>query len=262
MLPRDGRGRPFEDQRAIVAVRNRASGNEQERLTQGQTSWIQIPALISKCGGFYPRGRDMPGSGTSAYERAQEIFREHHGPMRTSEALRAGVHPRVLYALRNAGVLMPVSRGLYRLAELPPLGNPDLATVGARAYLRASSASFRPLPITASARRYRMPSVALPRNAERPRLEYPPLRVVWFSGSAFSYGVEVHEIDDVRVRIYSAPKAVADCFKYRYRLGLAVAIEALRLPRDSAVFDPNEILACARVCRVETVMRPYLEALL
>ena len=159
MLPRDGRGRPFEDQRAIVAVRNRASGNEQERLTQGQTSWIQIPALISKCWGFYPRGRDMPGSGTSAYERAQEIFREHHGPMRTSEALRAGVHPRVLYALRNAGVLMPVSRGLYRLAELPPLGNPDLATVGARAYLRASSASFRPLPITASARRYRMPSM-------------------------------------------------------------------------------------------------------
>ena len=89
----------------------------------------------------------MPASGQTTIERAQKLFREHHGLLRTSEALRAGIHPRVLYALRDAGVLVPVSRGLYRLAELPPLGNPDLATVGG-AYLRASSASSQHWPIT------------------------------------------------------------------------------------------------------------------
>ena len=86
--------------------------------------------------------------------------------------------------------------------------------------------------------------------------------MIWFSAAAFTHGAEVHEIDEVPVRIYSAPKTVADCFKYRNRLGLAVAIEALKLYRETDRLDLTETLACARVCRVEKVMRPYLEALL
>lgn len=204
----------------------------------------------------------MPRSGQVTIEQALDVFREHHGLLRTSEALRAGIHPRVLYALRDAGVLVRVSRGLYRLAELSPLGNPDLATVGARipqsVVCLLSALAYHGITTQVPHAVY----VALPRNAEPPRLDYPPLHVVWFSGSAFSHGAEVHEIDGVPVRIYSVPKTVADCFKYRNRLGLAVAIEALKLYRESVAFDATEVLVCARVCRVETVMRPYLEALL
>ena len=204
----------------------------------------------------------MPASGQTRSERAQKLFREHHGLLRTSEALRAGIHPRVLYALRDAGVLVPVSRGLYRLADLPPLGNPDLATVGRRipqgVVCLVSALAYHGITTQVPHAVY----VALPRGAEPPRLEYPPLRVVWFSAAAFTHGAEVQEIDEVPVRIYSAPKTVADCFKYRNRLGLAVAIEALKLYRETDGFDLEETLACARVCRVEKVMRPYLEALL
>jgi predicted transcriptional regulator of viral defense system len=204
----------------------------------------------------------MPRSGQATIERALELFREHHGLLRTSEALRAGIHPRVLYALRDTGALVLVSRGLYRLADLPPLGNPDLATVARRVpqgvICLLSALAYHGTTTQVPHAIH----VALPRGAEPPRLDYPPLAVVWFSAAAFTYGVEVHDIDDVPARIYSAPKTVADCFKYRNRLGLSVAIEALKLYRESEEFDLGEMLACARVCRVEKIMRPYLEALL
>jgi predicted transcriptional regulator of viral defense system len=204
----------------------------------------------------------MPRSSDTSTQRAEELFRAHHGLLRTSEALRAGIHPRVLYALRDAGVIAAVSRGLYRLADLPPLGNPDLATVARRVpqgvVCLLSALSYHGITTQVPHAVY----VALPRGAEPPRLDYPPLKVVWFSAAAFTYGVEVHDIDDVHMRIYSAPKTVADSFKYRNRLGLPVAIEALKLYRETDGFDLAEALACARVCRVENVIRPYLEALL
>jgi len=104
--------------------------------------------------------------------------------------------------------------------------------------------------------------LALPRGAEPPRVEHPPLRIFWFTGKAFTEGVQTHQVDDVAVRVYSPEKTVADCFKYRNKLGLDVAIEALKryLERRRVPVDP--LLRAARVCRVERVLRPYVEALL
>lgn len=104
--------------------------------------------------------------------------------------------------------------------------------------------------------------IALPRGAERPRLDYPPLRIFWFSGPAWSEGVETHMIDDTPVRVYSLEKSVADSFKFRRKIGLDVALEALKLYRQHQSFDVSKLLYYARICRVEKVMRPYLEALL
>ena len=141
----------------------------------------------------------MPRSGQTAAERARELFREHRGLLRTSEALCAGIHPRVLYALRDAGVLVPVSRGLYRLADLPPLGNPDLATVGGRipqgVVCLLSALAYHGITTQVPHAVY----VALPRGAEPPRLDYPPLRVVWFSAAAFTHGAEVHELSLIHI---------------------------------------------------------------
>lgn len=93
-------------------------------------------------------------------------------------------------------------------------------------------------------------------------MDHPPIRVLWFGGGSFTEGIEIHDFDGVDVRVYGAAKSVADCFKYRNKLGLDVAIEALKLYVRDKRGRPEDLVRFARVCRVEKVMRPYIEALL
>jgi len=198
----------------------------------------------------------------NAFSEAASVFREHGGVLRTMEAVRLGVHPRTLYAMRDAGRLERLGRGLYRLADLPPLGNPDLVSVvirvpdGVLCLLSALTVHGITTEIPHEIH------VALKRGARPPRLDHPPVRVFWFTGAAFTEGIETHELDGVDVRVYGAAKTVADCFKYRNKLGLDVAIEALKLYLREKRGRPDELLRFARVCRVEKVMRPYIETLL
>ena len=195
-------------------------------------------------------------------QKAIALFRQHGGTLRTAEALRLGIHPRTLYAMRDAGVLVRLSRGLYRLAEFPPLSNPDLVTVALNipqaVICLVSALAFHELTTQVP----HAVDLALPRGAERPRLDYPPLRIFWFSDPAWSEGVETHQVDDVPVRIYSLEKSVADAFKYRRKIGLDVALEALKQYRQHRDFDVSRLLHYARICRVENVIKPYIEALL
>ena len=199
---------------------------------------------------------------SNLFAEATRIFRRHGGILRTRDALRAGIHPRTLYAMRDRGVLERLSWGLYRLADLPPLSNQDLVTVALRVpngvICLISALAFHSLTTQLPHQVY----VALPRGAEPPRLEHPPLRILWFTGRAFTEGAETHQVDDVAVRVYSPEKTVADCFKYRNKLGLDIAIEALKLYLESRRVPADELLRAARVCRVERVIRPYVEALL
>ncbi|MCG3174992.1 MAG: hypothetical protein GMKNLPBB_03326 [Myxococcota bacterium] len=197
---------------------------------------------------------------TSAQEECRRIFRAHGGTLRTGEALAAGVHPRTLYAMRDAGVLLELSRGLYRLAGLLPLSSPDLATVGKRVpkgvVCLISALAFHELTT-------QIPHVvhlALPRNMRTPKLDHPPLQVYRFSPEAFKAGVETHTIEGVVIQIYSMEKTLVDCFKYRNKIGLDVALEALRSYRGRRGARLQRVLEYARVCRVESVVRPYLEA--
>ncbi len=102
--------------------------------------------------------------------------------------------------------------------------------------------------------------VALPEKARRPRLDYPKLRVARFSGAALAEGIETHRVEGVQVRVYSAAKTVADCFKYRYKVGIDVAVEALRDFRRRHRGGAAELARYARICRVTRVMQPYLDA--
>ncbi|MGL6161791.1 type IV toxin-antitoxin system AbiEi family antitoxin domain-containing protein [Microbulbifer sp.] len=103
--------------------------------------------------------------------------------------------------------------------------------------------------------------LAIPNKARMPQLDYPPLRIVRFSDSALREAVEEHKIDGVPVRITSVAKTVADCFKYRNKIGLDVALEALREAWSEQRVSMDELWRCARACRVSNVMRPYLESL-
>lgn len=202
-----------------------------------------------------------PLASGEAEDRALALFRAAPGGLRTTEALRRGVHPRTLYALRDRGLIEPLARGLYRLADLPPLDEPDLVAVARRVpqgvVCLTSALAYHDLTTQIP----HAVHLALERGSERPRLVYPPLEVYWFSAPSFRAGVETIMIDGVPVRLYNAEKTVADCFKFRGRIGTDVALEALRLWAARRGRSVDRLLDYARIDRVDRVIRPYLEAL-
>ena len=151
---------------------------------------------------------------------------------------------------------------MYRLVDSPPLSNPDLVTVAARVpggvICLISALAFHGITTQIP----HAVHLALPRGAEEPRLAFPPLKTYRFSRGAFSEGIGIHELDSVKVRIYGPEKTLADSFKFRNRIGLDTAIEALRLYRQHRELRVNHLIHYAQICRVEKVMRPYLEAIL
>lgn len=193
--------------------------------------------------------------------RAEAAFRRHRGVLRTSHALQLGIHPRILYRLRDAGRLVAVTRGVYRLADLPEPSHPDLLVVARRVRQAVicliSALSFHGLTTQIPHEVH----IALPRRTRYPRLDHPPLRVFLMTGAAYSEGIETHSIEGVPIRIYGPEKTVVDYFKFRNKIGIDVAVEALRLARERKRVTPRALLQYARLCRVERVMRPYLEAL-
>ena len=191
--------------------------------------------------------------------RAKQVFRDHGGTLRTHEVLTAGIHPRTIYSMRDAGELQVLARGVYRLANLPPLGELDLVTVAKRlpqvVVCLISALAFHELTTQIPHEVH----LALSRTPRRPLLDYPPLRIFRFSTTAFTAGIETYTIDGVPIRVYGPAKTIADCFEFRNKIGLDVAVESLRLYRSRKGFKPQRILEFARLCRVEKVLRPYLE---
>ena len=194
--------------------------------------------------------------------RARAMFKERGGTMRTREALAAGIHREVLYRMRDEGQLEMLSRGLYRVSDAPELRNPDLVTVALRVprgvICMISALSFHRI----TTRTPHAVDIALLRGAERPRIQYPPINVYWAVGRIHACGIETHQIDGASVRIYSPEKTVVDCFRYRNKIGLDAALEALRLYRERIPVHVNRLLDVARICRVAKVIRPYLEGML
>lgn len=192
---------------------------------------------------------------------AKVVFRRAGGILRTRDALEAGIHPRTLYGMRDAGDVETLSRGVYRLTEMPLPEDFDLVTVASRVpagvICLISALSFHDLTTQIPHEIY----LALPRGARRPKLDFPPLRIFWFNQVVFSHGIEVHRRDGVQVKVYSPEKTIADCFKYRGRIGADVAVEGLRRLQERGPLPVQELARFAKTDRVEHLMRPYLEAL-
>jgi predicted transcriptional regulator of viral defense system len=205
---------------------------------------------------------EMTVENPDRFETARKFFRDRGGVLKTGEALSAGIHPRTLYEMERSGILEKLARGLYRIADMPPLGNPDLVSVALKVpngvICLISALAYHGITTQIPHEVY----LALNRGAEPPRLEHPPIRVFWFTGQAFTQGLESNRLDGVQVRIYSPEKTIADCFKYRNKIGLDTALEALKLYRERKRFKLDDLMQFARVCRVDKVIRPYLEALL
>jgi predicted transcriptional regulator of viral defense system len=164
--------------------------------------------------------------------------------------------------MRDEGSLEVVSRGVYRLAGSEPLGNPDLVTVATRVrggvICLISALAFHEITTQIPHEVH----VALQRGAAEPRLNHPPIKTYRFTGQAFTAGVEVHELDGISIHIYSPAKTLADCFKFRNKVGLDTAVEAVRFYRERRSVNVDALMHYAAICRVEKVIRPYLEAIL
>jgi predicted transcriptional regulator of viral defense system len=197
---------------------------------------------------------------TGRFKDAVDIFRNNGGILRMSEAVQAGISRRTLYAMRDEEVLEQLSRGVYRLASLPGLEAPDLVAVATRVpngvVCLISALAFHDLTTQVP----HAVDVAIARGAEKPRIDYPPVNIYWFSGKAFTGGIETPTVDGKTIRIYGAEKSIADAFKYRSKIGKDIALEALRNWRGRRGSNVERLLEYARLCRVERIMRPYLEA--
>src|ERR1700722_1599213 len=181
--------------------------------------------------------------------------------MKTNQALMQGIHPAALYRLLEDGKIIRLARGLYRLTSTQEFSNPDLAVVAAKApdavVCLISALSFHGITTQVPRAVY----LAVPRGRyARLRMRTPPVRIYRFDAPTFDQGIEPHAIDGIPVRIYSVARTVVDCFKYRNKLGLDVAVEALRFARDRKRISNREILHIAQLLRLDRVMAPYLES--
>ena len=195
-------------------------------------------------------------------EHFEDIFRKHGGQLRMTEAIKLGISRYMLYSLRDKGVIRQVSRGIYRLADLTPISNPDLVTVSLRfpnaVICLISALAYHDM----TSQIPHFVSVAVKRNSRLPSLDYPPIEPHRFSNETYSAGIEEYIIDEVTVKVYCPEKTLADCFKFRNRIGIDVLLEALRLYRTRKTLNMEKLINYAGICRVKKVMRPYLEAIL
>ncbi len=183
------------------------------------------------------------------------------GILRTRELAELGIARTYLQRLQRAGYLERVSRGLYVARGWDPSEHHTLAQVGKRVpqgvICLLSALRFHELGTQQPFEVW----LAIPVKGWRPHAPDLPLHIVRFSGAAYSEGVEEHELESVPVRVYGPAKTIADCFKYRNKIGLDVALEALRDGWRRRRVTMDELWRYARVCRMTNVMRPYLESL-
>ena len=183
------------------------------------------------------------------------------GVLRARSLVESGLSRQRIQELTGSGKLLRLGRGLYSLPDSPVTENRDLAQVAARApqgvVCLTSALQFHGLTTASPWQVHLM----LPRGARPPRIEHPPLSLVYATGESYRAGIEDHIIEGIPVKVTSIAKTVADCFKYRSKVGLDVGLEALKQTLEERKATRAEIRAFARICRVENVMRPYVEAL-
>ena len=195
------------------------------------------------------------------YDKYKKIFLENNGILRVSTAIKLGVPLYVIYNLYKFGDLVKEGNGLYRLKEMAPLGNPDLVQVSLRVpksvVCLISALYYYDLTTQIPHQVY----IALPRDVKTPKIDYPPIRVFHFSERSYLTGRDEQTMDGVKVKIYNREKTIADCFKFREKIGADVAREALKDYLSQSQPNLQFLMKYARVNRVENVIRPYLEAL-
>jgi predicted transcriptional regulator of viral defense system len=203
----------------------------------------------------------LPIMKTRDLNTAVQAFRKRGGTLRTRDLIALGVHTDALYALRERGEIVELGRGLYRLADAGETDHPDLAVVAARAPNAAvcliSALSYHGITT-------QIPSsvhLAVPRGSYHGIKLSVPVTVYRFDPKTFTEGLDTRAVGGMPLKIYNPARTVVDCFKFRNKIGLDVALEALRFARQRKHVQNRELLHYARLLRVANLLSPYLQAI-
>ena len=203
-------------------------------------------------------GREIVTDKTTVLDQAQHLM-NRVAIARSRELERAGVSRTQIRRLLERGLIERVGRGLYQLPGAPLTERQHLAEAARRVprgvICLLSALRFHGLTTQNPFEVW----MAIDHKAWRPRVEHPPLRLFYLSGPPLQEGVEEHQVAGVTVRVFSAAKTVADCFKFRNKIGADVAVEALRDYRKMNPKRMDAVWRFAEVDRVTRVIRPYLE---
>ena len=195
-------------------------------------------------------------------ERIYKVFKKHNGFARTKNILSAGIHSRDVKRARDAGQIIRVKRGLYRLTNIPLISHQgfiDLAYVvpeGVICLLSALSyyelTTFNPSVI----------SMAICRGSREPKIEYPPVEFYHFSKKQFKAGISKTKIKGHEISIYNPEKTICDCFRYRNKLGLDIAKEGLSEYLKRKDRNLEKLLEFAEICRIKPLLQTWLNAMI
>jgi len=189
------------------------------------------------------------------------LIRKRGGSIRTTQAKELGISPGTLYKLHEIGAVEMLGRGIFRLAGLPEDGRGGLVRVASRmprgVFCLETALHFHGLlPETPESIH-----IAVPPTTRTPVFEGVSVVVHRFSGDAFASGIEKHRIGGVTARIYCMEKTLADCFRFRSKVGIERCVQSLRRYYELPGADLEKVRGYAKGCRIETVIRPYLEAM-
>lgn len=197
--------------------------------------------------------------------RPQELinfFKSNGGIVRFSAILKAGFHPDSLNTLEKEKRVEKIARGLYKLADYDFGEHPDLVIASLQAprgvICLLSALSFHEATVEIP----KYVDIAILKGTHAYRIKYPPVRFYRFDSKAWKAGIEEHKIEGYRIKVYNLAKTIADCFKFRNKIGMNVARESLKVAITEKDIRPNEIMQYAKICRVDSIIKPILEAML
>ena len=195
-------------------------------------------------------------------EELVDLFKSNSGIVRFSAILKAGFHPDSLKTLEKEKKVKKIARGLYKLTNYDFGEYPDLVIACFQAprgvICLVSALSFHEATIEIP----KYVDIAIPKGTHAYRIKYPPVRFYRFDSKAWETGVEEHKIEGYKIKVYNLAKTIADCFKFRNKIGMNVARESLKVAITEKNVRVNEIMQYAKICRVDTIIKPILEAML
>lgn len=198
----------------------------------------------------------------SKAQKLIKFFKNKGGITRFSDILKAGFHPDSLISIEKEGKVEKLARGLYCLTDFVPSSHPDLVSASLQAtrgvICLISALSFH--EVTNEIPKYI--DIAIVRGTHANRIKYPPVKFYQFSINTWKTGVEEHDIEGHKIKVYNLAKTIADCFKFRNKIGIDVAREAMKIAVQEKGEKPTEIIKFAKLCRVTTIIKPILETIL
>ncbi len=199
---------------------------------------------------------------TTKEKKFIEFLKKRGGMVSYKEIIKAGFSKAFLKDNLDSGRIQKVDRALYRLSDGFTLSYPDLVAVSIKVskgvVCLLSALAFH--EATSEIPHY--VNIAIPRGAYANKINYPPVKFYHFSSKAWKAGIEKHEIEGYQIKVYCLAKTIADCFKFRNKIGMDVAREALKIAITEKGVQPKEIMQYAEICRVDNIIKPILEAML